>query len=61
MTNGDVIRQMSNEELATFLQSRTSVYPDFCAQNIAANKCNSCLECWLDYLNAPAESEGEDE
>jgi hypothetical protein len=55
-TNGDVIRQMSNEELA-----QAFGFP--CPPKIK-KKCRpfneECFECWLNYLNAPAK-EGEDE
>jgi hypothetical protein len=53
LTNGDVIRQMSNEELA-----QKFGYP--CPPKIK-KKCRpfdeECFECWLAWLNAPAESE----
>ncbi len=59
-TNGDVIRQMSNEELANQLLLNTQCV--FCSitkfcQNVRKNR--TCQEVWLDWLNAPAESEGE--
>jgi hypothetical protein len=44
-TNGDVIRQMSNEELLR-------VFEESCGKF-------SSREEFLDWLNAPAESEGE--
>jgi hypothetical protein len=56
-TNGDMIRQMSNMELA-----QKFGYP--CPPKIK-KKCRpfdeECFECWLAWLNAPAESEVEDE
>lgn len=45
-TNGDVIRQMSNEELLR-------VFEESCGKF-------SSREEFLDWLNAPAESEGEE-
>lgn len=54
ITNGDRIREMSNEELA-----RLFAYP--CPPGIK-KKCSGrdneeCRLCWLNRLNAPAESE----
>lgn len=45
LTNADHIRQMSDEELAKWL----------CVMNID----DKCYECWLDWLKAPADKEGE--
>jgi hypothetical protein len=64
-TNGDKIRQMSNEELATWGMYDLGTCPTF-------EKRQSCLkrgecsaseveDCWRAWLNAPAESEGENE
>lgn len=50
-TNGDKIRQMSNEKLKRFI---TCPYIDC----IHALDGYSCVECRFDWLNAPAESEG---
>jgi hypothetical protein len=55
ISNGDKIRQMSNEELA-----RKFGYP---CPPIPSKHCKGidneqCTECWLNWLNAPAESEG---
>jgi hypothetical protein len=64
-TNGDVIRQMSNEELVAFFITRDASYcvPDACLEDCEASK--DCEDHWLRWLNAPAEikaeSEGEDE
>lgn len=64
ITNGDKIRQMSNEDLA----DRFGIHAmcDFCpAESAACQKGNAniknCRQAWLDYLNAPAESEVVDE
>ena len=61
-TNGDVIRQMSNEELAELLTNP----PCFvCSKGDAAGECTDtwrkkdCKSAILERLNAPAESEGE--
>lgn len=56
MTNGDKIRQMSNEELAKYLSS-TDVNAcmkdrDYCKEEIWR-----CDECWLEWLNSEVESE----
>ena len=58
ITNGDKIRQMSNEELA-----RKFGYP---CPPIPKKHCKGidneeCTECWLNWLNAPAESEENNE
>ena len=52
-TNGDRIRQMSNEELAEFL--------DYCPYGDCIHRHDEypCKCCKRDWLNAPAESEGE--
>ena len=57
-TNGDKIRQMSNDELAGKFG-----YP---CPPLPKKHCNGidnieCTECWLNWLNAPAESEGTNE
>lgn len=54
MTNGDVIRQMSNEELAKVFANDEC--PPFGGNSY---KCKhfTCKECWCEWLNAPAESE----
>jgi hypothetical protein len=51
-TNGDAIRQMSNEELAVMFRNEIDQCPP--------GECHDdgCIECWLAWLNAPAESEG---
>lgn len=51
-TNGDLIRQMSNEELAELF--------DVCLRDVTECDCE-CVKGILDWLNAPAESEGDDE
>lgn len=56
LTKGDVIRQMSNEELAKFFGCLRHL--EMCPH---AHSEYPCEKCNLDYLNAPAESEVEDE
>lgn len=53
-TNGDRIRQMSNEEFA-----RLRVYhcPPVPAEFCKGTDTVKCVKCWLNWLNAPAESE----
>lgn len=54
-TNGDRIRQMSNEELEGVIDC-----PHFEGMCIHRNDEYPCKCCKRDWLNAPAESEGED-
>lgn len=63
--NGDRIRQMSNDELATWGMYDLGTCPTF-EKRQTCPKCGECSaseieECWLAWLNAPAESEGKDE
>lgn len=62
-TNGDKIRQMSNEELLQYL----AMLPcEICPVTKRINGCEKntwdgetrCQQNWLDWLNATAESEG---
>ena len=58
-TNGDVIRQMSNEELAKILRMcKSCAYYGECLTD--PNKNGQCYYGRLEWLNAPAE-EGKDE
>ena len=54
-TNGDKIKVMGNEELITCLGCTACIYAEY--------DCTSCdcAEGRLEWLNAPAESEGGDE
>lgn len=74
ITNGDKIRQMSNEELALMIVPKVMFCngcPVKCEEkNIPLiDECpfgtdnikNICVQRVIAYLNAPAESEGEDE
>lgn len=54
-TNGDKIRQMSNEELASKFGYPCPPLPKKHCKGIDNIE---CTECWLNWLNAPAESEG---
>ena len=63
-TNGDRIRQMSNEKLVRFKGARHCTFCAYCDQ--MTDKCNrpiggTCAEGILEWLNAPAESEVRDE
>lgn len=63
ITNGDVIRQMSNGVLA-FLMTRLMVDGCPIGKNKPFDGCkisNDCTNCLKAWLNAPAESEGESE
>lgn len=53
-TNGDRIRAMSNEELA----GRIPFCPMRLDDKFPVCKGRGCKKCKLDWLNAPAESEG---
>ena len=58
ITNGDKIRQMSNKNLAIFLGD--TVYCFTCpTKGIPCfdKPKDVCYQKWLDYLNAPSESE----
>jgi hypothetical protein len=57
ITNGDKIRQMTNEELVAFFITRSASYcvPNACLGDCEASK--DCADHWLRWLNAPTESE----
>lgn len=69
ITNGDKIRQMSNEELNKFLTSFSLQGCKYCAYSqvdgdfvlCQKTKNNCCVDGLMDWLNSPAESEGGDE
>ena len=48
MTNGDKIRQMSNEEIGKICSRSCPTYPGYC-------KGCSCSKCWIDWLNKEAD------
>lgn len=53
MTNADRIREMSDEELATFMNC------DGCPpKNEGCNDGQKCSLCWLEWLQQPAEDDG---
>ncbi len=51
--NADRIRAMTDEELAIFLGDVDCCNPNHCEPGMY------CGRCWLGWLRAPAESEGE--
>lgn len=55
LTNGDRIRNMTDEELAKFLSTGTFICEGL--KDICENM-PGCEECRLTWLKAPAESEG---
>lgn len=52
-TNADRIRAMTDEELAIFMGDVDCCNPNHCEPGMY------CGKCWLAWLRAPAESEGE--
>ena len=58
LTNGDRIRQMDNAETAEFFGFAVLICPPIRGRK-PDNCPDGCKECWLNWLNAPAESEGE--
>jgi hypothetical protein len=68
-TNGDVIRQMSNEELNRFLTLFSLQGCKYCTYSqvdgdfvlCQKTKNNHCVDGLMEWLNAPAESEGKDD
>ena len=57
MTNGDRIRQMSDEELAEFIANDVV---DCCNCKHPRNGCTendeTCADCWLDWLKQEADN-----
>ena len=66
-TNGDRIRAMSNEELAEYQIKRVDDCPDVirsdapCLVKNNVETHSDCKQCWLDWLNSPAEKENNNE
>ena len=56
ITNGDLIRQMSNEELADYLSS-TDVNACMKDRDYSKEETWKCDKCWLEWLNSEVESE----
>lgn len=54
MTNGDLIRQMTDEDLAEYIRV---FFPEVCPPgNCPGEDC--CYKCWLDWLKQEATSNG---
>ena len=60
-TNGDKIRQMSNARLAGLIAHRAECIGGAIGLADCPFEQMNCAKCWEAWLNAPAESEGEDE
>lgn len=59
-TNGDRIREMTDEELAEFLaKNYISCARCFFRRTSSKDPIGVCLECCLGRLRSPAKSEGE--
>lgn len=58
VTNGDKIRQMNNEE---FAKLRVYQCPPVQAEFCKGTDTVKCVKCWLNWLNAPAENEVQNE
>ena len=54
ITNGDVLRQMSNEELADYM-SDTDVHACMKDDTRHCNEDWDCHRCWLEWLNSEVE------
>lgn len=63
LTNGDKIRQMSNEELAIEFATVTDCgnCDDCPVKDYCTTECCDPIPAWVAYFNAPAESEVEGE
>lgn len=63
ITNGDKIQQMSNEKLAELFATLTDCgnCDDCPVKDYCTTECCDPIPAWIAYLNAPAESEVEDE
>lgn len=61
MTNGDKIRQMSNEELAEyFIYESGAMFASTLIVDKTFDTFNEAIEATMEYLNAPAESKVEE-
>ena len=58
ITNGDKIIAGGMRELAKFINDNTSLCPP---TKLLLNCSNKCEDCWFNWLNAPAESEENNE
>lgn len=67
VTNGDKLRQMSTDELATAWSEQAFLFAwcydcmGYCKDGGTPENILKCKNRMLNWLNAPAESEGEDE
>lgn len=62
ITNGDKIRKMSNKELAEyFIYESGAMFASTLIVDKTFDTFDEAIEVAMEYLNAPAESEGEDE
>lgn len=60
ITNADKIRQMTDEELATWFSERPRNCPlPYAKDGFLKGRCKmGCGNCWLDWLKQEAESDG---
>ena len=56
ITNGDRIRQMSNERLAGFISSRVECLGGVLGLADCPGNQMDCVKCWEIWLNAPADA-----
>lgn len=56
MTNADRIRQMTDEELAEFMEPYDSGCPRWKENLIPCTQRRNCRDCWLDWLKQEAET-----
>ena len=54
MTNGDRIRQMSDEELAFVLATDTCPNADCTPADLCKAHHHNCIACWADWLRKEA-------
>lgn len=57
-TNADVIRSLSNEALAAFMDDCSDCERCYVYGICHENENRTCTEAWLLWLNSPAKSEG---
>lgn len=58
MSNAEVLRAMSDEELAEWLNG---MHYSYCCPNNGAHDCRmTCLVCWLDWLRQEVDNGGAD-
>lgn len=55
VTNGDKVRAITDEELASFLGDVDCCNPGHCKPGMY------CVKCWFNWLKAPADEHGGDE